>query len=217
MSTAYRIVGASDCPYFARCERLAALLQAHLQLTPQQIQVEMKVPSMWNDYMNATCKVLCLVSSRPLLGGVIFNLWPTSQPVSSDRFTAVLSNHVLSGVNACVLVVHQLHGFQEYVQKWKEQKRNDRVIVFHPVTGRLVGGDAEFQKEVADKYDITLDISWGMCQSIAQENVELFAKHLQHKLTRPLGIILAGASIRLSVAFVRSCVCACARGSNSQG
>jgi hypothetical protein len=87
----------------------------------------------------------------------------------------------------------QLYGFQDHMQKCREQSRNDRVLVFHPMTNRLVGGDPEFQKEILEKYDIKSDISWGLCLAIAKENKDAFERHLQYKQSRPLGIILAGA------------------------
>jgi hypothetical protein len=53
----YKIVGASDCPYFARAERLAYLLMARQGLTAQDIVIEMRPPQDWASYYDATCKV----------------------------------------------------------------------------------------------------------------------------------------------------------------
>lgn len=53
----YKIVGAADCPYFLRAQRLAYLLMAQLGLTTQDIVIESRSPQDWPAYYQETCKV----------------------------------------------------------------------------------------------------------------------------------------------------------------
>jgi hypothetical protein len=54
--------------------------------------------------------------------------------------------------------------------------RQDRVIVWNPKTCRLVGGVAEFTRQMQDRYGITCDYDTRLLEPVAQENTQLFAK-----------------------------------------
>lgn len=46
------IVGAADCPYFARAERLAEILRLSLQLSKNQVTIEMKSANDWDAHLH---------------------------------------------------------------------------------------------------------------------------------------------------------------------
>jgi len=55
---AYTVVGSADCPYFARAERLAKLVQHTLGLHEDEIQINMIPPSNWSSHLTALCRSL---------------------------------------------------------------------------------------------------------------------------------------------------------------
>jgi len=56
--TYYRIVGAADCPRFARTENIGRVLQHKLDLSPKCIQIERYHPEQWLKYFEKTCEAL---------------------------------------------------------------------------------------------------------------------------------------------------------------
>jgi len=56
--TNYRIVGAANCTYFARAERIALLLKGLLNLSEADVSVQMKHPDEWSSFFANECKRL---------------------------------------------------------------------------------------------------------------------------------------------------------------
>jgi len=67
--------------------------------------------------------------------------------------------------------VCQHYGFTEFAAEQARIGASNDVLVYNSLTGRLVGGEKAFRKAVADKYAIECDVSWGLLQSIARENL----------------------------------------------
>jgi len=158
----YKIVGAADCPYFARAERIGHILACTFPALHHGIQIEMKSPSAWTSYFTQMCRELGYTPYKA--GGSI----------KSSSYTLA---QAAGGFDPADLDPSSHEG---------------RVLVWDPITRRVIGGESAFKQEAYQKYGVRCDISWGRCLAIAQENAQLFATKQSHHAMRPLNIIIAG-------------------------
>jgi hypothetical protein len=78
----------------------------------------------------------------------------------------------------------RVYGFTSFLSKYRsQQEAKDEavtaVVVFHQNTGRLVGGAAELEAELLQKFSIQCDMSWSELAKIPPENVLLLEKQAQ--------------------------------------
>lgn len=66
-------------------------------------------------------------------------------------------------------------GFLSFHSSQLSSHAPDRVLVYHPHTKRLIGGEKAFRKLIDTKYGITCDIPWSLLQSIARETCANFS------------------------------------------
>ena len=182
----YRVVGAADCPYFARAERLGRTLKATFPAS--KVEVEMRSPAEWSEFSGKLCQDLSWDPPTEIIKPKPEDITLLTAATGTNPSPASEVGVTVSPIDELELVA-VTGGKRPIVPS---SSAVGRVIVYDPVTKRVVGGENAFKQELFAKYAIVCDVDWDAILAIAAENAALFGKQRKYCQNRPLGVVIAG-------------------------